>query len=189
MSGTTERKQFQYKKTKAKPFGWPSVTIKNVETQRFMKSALGVSFMWSDESDLMWECVASRAHGCEVHLKGARGWYVQTPWRCCWRRSLESWCSSRVWVWGFRRRVKACKSSSSKDRHLWACQKSQGRPGCPDSPCRNICHARKKPNDKWKKKLKLNMGSWLSTKGTDFSVRHKYKQAGVWRIVMCNNGP
>lgn len=170
-------------KTKAKPFGWPSVMIKNVETQRFMKSASGVSFMWSDESGLMWECVASRAHGCEVHLKGARGWYIQTPWRCCWRRSLESWCSSRVWVWGFRRRVKACKSSSSKDRHLWACQKSRGRPGCPDSPCRNICRARKTKQTTNEKKPEMEYGVLTCHKGNRLFSETQKKTKQVYEVL------
>lgn len=32
----------------------------------------------------------------------------------------------------------------------------------------------------------IKLKCWLATKGTDFSVRHKKKQAGVWSIVMCN---
>lgn len=64
--------------------------------------------------------------------------YVQTPWHCCWRRSLEPWRSSLVWVWGSLRTVTAGTCSSSRDRYPSSCQRSPGRPGSPGSPYRNI---------------------------------------------------
>lgn len=100
---------------------------------------------------------------------GRRMWYVQTPCRCCWQRSLEPSRSSLVLVWGFPHTVTACTCSSSRGRCLWACQRFLGPQGCPDSPYRNTWERPETPmNIKWESVNEWFAGAiWLKVTESD----------------------
>lgn len=66
-------------------------------------------------------------------------WYVQTPWHWCWRRSLEHWRASWVWVSDFPHTLTVCTCSSSRGQCLSAFQTFPHPPRRPHSPYRNIC--------------------------------------------------